>query len=52
MNIDPSGTFLYAANQNTDSIGVFRIDPATGQLHFSTLINTPTPVDVEFGRPV
>src|SRR5207237_46476 len=23
MNIDPSGTFLYAANQNTDNIGVF-----------------------------
>jgi 6-phosphogluconolactonase len=50
MNIDPSGTFLYAANQNTDNIGVFRIDPANGQLHFSTLVNTPTPVDVEFGR--
>jgi hypothetical protein len=50
MNIDPSGTFLYAANQKTDNIGVFRIDSANGQLHFSTLVNTPTPVDVEFGR--
>jgi 6-phosphogluconolactonase len=50
MNIDPSGTFLYAANQNTDNIGVFRIDPANGRLRFSTLVNTPTPVDVEFGR--
>jgi 6-phosphogluconolactonase len=49
MNIDPSGTFLYAANQNTDDIGVFRIDPASGKLQFSTLVNTPTPVDVEFG---
>jgi 6-phosphogluconolactonase len=51
MNIDPSGTFLYAANQNTDNIAVFRINSADGRLHFSTLINTPTPVDVEFGSP-
>jgi 6-phosphogluconolactonase len=49
MNIDPSGTFLYAANQNTDNIAVFRIEPVGGKLHFSTLVNTPTPVDVEFG---
>jgi 6-phosphogluconolactonase len=49
MNIDPSGTFLYAANQNTDSIAVFRIRLSSGRLEFSTLVNTPTPVDVEFG---
>jgi len=49
MNLDPSGTFLYAANQNTDNIAVFRINPANGKLKFSTLVNTPTPVDVEFG---
>jgi 6-phosphogluconolactonase len=49
MNIDPSGTFLYAANQNTDSIAVFRIQPSNGKLKFSTLVETPTPVDVEFG---
>jgi len=49
MNIDPSGTFLYAANQNTDNIAVFRIQLANGRLKFSTLVNTPTPVDVEFG---
>jgi 6-phosphogluconolactonase len=49
MNIDPSGTFLYAANQNTDTIAVFRIQLANGKLKFSTLVNTPTPVDVEFG---
>ena len=45
---EPSGTFPYAANQNTDNIAVFRINPARGKLHFSTLVNTP-PVDVEFG---
>jgi 6-phosphogluconolactonase len=49
MNIDPSGTFLYAANQNTDSIAVFRIQPSNGKLKFSTLVQTLTPVDVEFG---
>ena len=49
MNIDPSGNFLYAANQNTDNIAVFRIQPANGRLRFSTLVNTLTPVDVEFG---
>ena len=49
MNIDPSGTFLYVANQNTDNIAVFRIDPRDGNLEFSSLISTPTPVDVEFG---
>jgi 6-phosphogluconolactonase len=49
MNIDPSGTFLYAANQNTDTIAVFRIQLSNGKLKFSTLVNTPTPVDVEFG---
>lgn len=52
MNIDLSGTFLYAADQNTDNIAVFRIDRATGKLEFSTLVNTPMPVDVEFGRLV
>ena len=49
MNIDPSGTFLYAANQNTDTIVVFRIQSSNGKLKFSTIVNTPTPVDVEFG---
>jgi len=49
MNIDPSGTFLYAANQNTDTIAVFRIQQSNGKLKFSTLVDTPTPVDVEFG---
>jgi 6-phosphogluconolactonase len=49
MNIDPSATFLYAANQNIDSIVVFRIQRSNGKLKFSALVHTPTPVDVEFG---
>ena len=49
MNIDPSGTYLYAANQNTDTIAVFRIQHSNGKLKFSTLVHTLTPVDIEFG---
>jgi len=30
---------------------VFRIDPTSGMLQFNSLVNTPTPVDVEFGWP-
>jgi 6-phosphogluconolactonase len=53
MNIDPSGTFLYAANQNTDTIAVFRINRSKGTLKpTGAVVHTPTPVDVEFGRPV
>jgi len=49
MNIDPSGTFLYVGNQNTDTIAVFAIQPSNGKLKHSTLVSTPTPVDIEFG---
>ena len=49
MNIDPSGTFLYAANQNNDAIALFGIQPSNGKLKLSALATTPTPVDVEFG---
>ena len=48
--IDPSGTFLYAANQDSDTIVCFRIDPATGQLEATGQV-TPVgaPVCVLFG---
>jgi hypothetical protein len=32
-----------------DTVAVFRIQLANGRLRFSTLVNTPPPVDVEFG---
>ena len=32
FGLDPSGTELYAANQNSDTIVIFRVDPATGKL--------------------
>ena len=43
--IDPTGTFLLAANQESNNIVVFRIDPATGSL-------TPTGQSVEVPAPV
>ena len=49
MNIDPSGTFLYAANQNSNTIVVFRFR-SNGTLEpTGEVIESPTPVDIEFG---
>ena len=50
MNVDPSGTFLYVANQNSDTIVVFRVDASRGTLAATgAVVKVPTPVDVEFG---
>jgi 6-phosphogluconolactonase (cycloisomerase 2 family) len=47
--IDPSGTWLYAANQKGDTIVQFRIDQTTGQLSATGQItDSPTPVAVVF----
>jgi 6-phosphogluconolactonase len=43
--IDPTGSFLLVANQNTDSIVTFRIDKNTGKL-------TDTYYKIEIGNPV
>jgi len=43
--IDPTGHFLILANQNSDSIFVYKIDPATGKL-------TKTAISIEVGNPV
>lgn len=32
FSIDPTGTLLFAANQNSDTVHAFRIDPSTGSL--------------------
>jgi 6-phosphogluconolactonase len=45
FEIDPTGTFLLAANQKSDNIVVFRIDAKTGRL-------TPTGQVLEVGSPV
>ena len=42
--IDPSGSWLVAANQSSDSLVLFRIDPQTGRL-------TSTGQSFEVGTP-
>jgi 6-phosphogluconolactonase len=47
--IDPTGKWLLAANQDTDNIVEFRIDPESGALQPSGVsIKTPTPVCITF----
>ncbi|MBL9171982.1 MAG: lactonase family protein [Verrucomicrobiales bacterium] len=45
FQIDPTGHYLWAANQNSDSIVLFRVDGATGKL-------TPTGQTLSVGSPV
>ena len=48
---DPTGTFLLAANQESDSIVAFRIDPGSGALtDTGARVSVPAPVFVGF-RP-
>jgi 6-phosphogluconolactonase len=42
---DPSGRYLFVANQDSDNIVVFKIDPQTGGL-------TPTGTSVSLSKPV
>jgi 6-phosphogluconolactonase len=49
FTIDPSGTWLYACNQQGDSIVQFAIDQTTGQLSATGQVTeTPTPVCIVF----
>jgi 6-phosphogluconolactonase len=45
IGVDPTGRFLLAANQYSDSVILYRIDPQTGAL-------TPTGASVQVGIPV
>jgi 6-phosphogluconolactonase len=47
--IDPTGQYLLAANQNTDNIVVFTIDPKNGKLTpTGHVIHVPTPVCIRW----
>jgi len=47
--IDPSGSFLLVANQDSDNVVTFRIDQATGMLTETGMdANIPTPVCLKF----
>jgi 6-phosphogluconolactonase len=52
FGIDPSGAFLLAANQRSDSIVVFRIDASTGALaETGKTAQVGQPACVKFGEP-
>ncbi|GAB5593807.1 hypothetical protein Unana1_08707 [Umbelopsis nana] len=48
LNIDPEGKFVYSGNQNSNTIGVYKVD-ANGKLKLTATVNQPSPVDFEFG---
>lgn len=49
FNIDPTGKWLLAANQNSGSITLFQIDAESGKLKaFGKPVSVPTPVCVRF----
>jgi YVTN family beta-propeller protein len=43
MAVDPSGLYLYAVNQNSDTVSVFSINTATGAL--SAVPGSPFPAE-------
>ncbi|CAG4990559.1 6-phosphogluconolactonase [Dyadobacter sp. CECT 9275] len=49
FNFDPSGKFMIVANQSTDNIVVYDVNPATGKLSFRhESISTKLPICVTF----
>lgn len=48
ISIDPSGQWILASNQDSNTIAIFRIDPESGILKHSHNIAEPTPVCVSW----
>jgi 6-phosphogluconolactonase len=49
FGIDPTGSYLIAANQDSDTLAIFRIIPATGELEpLGEPVAAPKPVCVKF----
>jgi 6-phosphogluconolactonase len=49
FGIDPTGSFLFAANQDSGNIVVFRINPDSGRLTpTGQVVEVPSPVCVKF----
>ena len=47
--LDPSGRFLYVANQNSDTIVAFRVEASTGRLAATgQTIHTGSPASIVF----
>ena len=50
FNLDPTGSLLLAANQDTDTIVAFRVDAATGRLQATgEVTDVPAPVCIVYG---
>lgn len=43
LNLCPKGEWVLTANTKDDTIGVFRVDPRGGLLHFRTIKKVPSP---------
>ena len=49
FEIDPTGSYLFAANSNSGNIRLFRIDPASGRLTpTGQVLEVPAPLCVAF----
>jgi 6-phosphogluconolactonase len=49
FSLDPTGSYLFAANQNSDTIVLFRVDKTTGRLTpTEQVLQIPTPTCVLF----
>ena len=44
ITIDPTGRYLFAANQNSNNVVIFKVDAKTGHL-------TPTGQPLQMGQP-
>ena len=51
FNLDPTGTWLLAGGQDSNTLSSFMVDQDTGELTFNrSIINTPSPICVLFGH--
>lgn len=46
LALSPKGDWLLTANTNDDSVGVFRVDPRGGLVHFRTIRKIPSPTTI------
>lgn len=51
FNLSPDGRWLLAAGSESNTVAVFSVDPATGELTYTrNIINVPSPICVAFSR--
>lgn len=51
FNLDPSGRWLIAAGQDSNTLAVFELDPTSGELTYNrSCVSSPAPICVLFGH--